>query len=136
MPLTLTGDPGPAAGRVAVPGGPAGAIVVPSGRHSIGDGYVRVIIDGRFVLDEADLHRRLAGALGYGPYYRHDLACLRERLCAGDPRPLQLIWIHTAGLRLALGREPFARFVAVLTEVEAGDEGKPWAQRLVFRLFD
>ena len=34
---------------------------------------MHVVIDGRFVLDEADLHRRLAGALGYGPYYRHDL---------------------------------------------------------------
>ncbi len=97
---------------------------------------MNIVIDGRFVLDEVDLHRRLAGALGYGPFYRHDLACLRERLAAGDPRPLQLTWIHAATLRLALGRARLAAFVTVLEEIEAQDEGKPWRQRFVFRLFD
>ena len=97
---------------------------------------MKVVIDGRFVLDEADLHRRLAGALGYGPYHRRDLACLRGRLAAGDPRPLQLTWIHAASLRLALGRPAFDAFVAVLEELEAQDDGKDWAQRFVFRLFD
>ena len=97
---------------------------------------MRVIIDGRFVLDEADLHRRLAGALGYGPYYRPDLDCLRERLAAGDPRPVQLTWIHVPALQLALGRARFEAFVAMLREIEAGDDGKPWGQRLVFHLID
>ncbi len=97
---------------------------------------MKVIIDGRFVLDEADLHRRLAGAFGYGPYHRHDLACLRERLAAGDPRPLQLTWIHASSLRLALGRAAYDAFVAALEEVEAQDYGKEWAQRFVFLLFD
>ena len=97
---------------------------------------MRAIIDGRFVLDEADLHRRLAGALGYGPFHRHDLACLRDRLAAGDPRPLQLTWTHAASLRLALGRATYDAFVAALTDIEAGDAGKPWDQRFVFRVFD
>ena len=97
---------------------------------------MRVIIDGRFVLDEADLHRRLAGALGYGPYYRNDLESLRERLAAGDPRPVQLTWIHASTIRLALGRAAFDEFVAVLEGVEAQDEGKSWPERFVFRLFD
>jgi RNAse (barnase) inhibitor barstar len=97
---------------------------------------VNVVIDGRFVLDEADLHRRLAGAFGYGPLYRHDLAALRQRLSAGDPRPLQLTWIHVASLRLALGRARFDAFVSVLEEVEAQDDGKEWARRFVLRLFD
>ena len=72
---------------------------------------MKVIIDGRFVLDEADLHRRLAGALGYGPFYRHDLECLRERLADGDPRPLELVWIHAQSMRMALGTARFDRFV-------------------------
>jgi RNAse (barnase) inhibitor barstar len=101
-----------------------------------GDGFVHVVIDGRFVLDEADLHRRLAGALGYGPYYRHDLACLRERLAAGDPRPLQLTWISASSFRLALGRAVFDEFVAVLERIQAQDAGKDWAERFVFRVFD
>ena len=108
----------------------------PAVRSTPGVGHVRVIIDGRFVLDEADLHRRLAGALGYGPFHRPDLAGLRERLVAGDPRPLQLTLTHVACLRLALGRAAYDAFVGLLRDVEAGDEGKPWNQRLVFRLFD
>ena len=97
---------------------------------------MKVIIDGRFVLDDADLHRRLAGAFGYGPIYRPGLDGLRERLSAGDPRPLQLTWIHAACIRLALGRALFDTFVALLEEIEAQDDGKEWAKRFVFRLFD
>jgi RNAse (barnase) inhibitor barstar len=97
---------------------------------------VKVIIDGRFVLDEADLHRRMAGALGYGPLYRPDLVCLHRHLSAGDPRPVQLVWTHAGALRLALGASPFDAFVALLEQVEADDLGKDWTQRFVFRLLD
>jgi RNAse (barnase) inhibitor barstar len=97
---------------------------------------MKVIIDGRFVLDEADLHRRLAGAFGYGPYYRHDLDALRERLTAGDPRPLELVWIHAETIRMALGRARFDTFVATLDQVAAEDEGRDWTGRFVFRLFE
>jgi RNAse (barnase) inhibitor barstar len=99
-------------------------------------GPVKVTVDGRFVLDEADLHRRLAGALGYGPAYRSDLAALRDRLAAGDPRPLQLTLIHASMIRMALGRAAFDATVAVLEAIEAADERKPWDERFVLRLFD
>ena len=97
---------------------------------------VRVVIDGRFVLDEADLHRRLAGAFGYGPYYRNDLESLHERLAAGDPRPLELTWTHATTIRLALGRAMFERFVSVFEGVERQDEGKSWTERFVFRMLE
>jgi RNAse (barnase) inhibitor barstar len=97
---------------------------------------VKVIIDGRFVLDEPDLHRRMAGAFGYGPCYHHDLDSLCERLTAGDPRPLQLTWIHAACIRMAVGAAIFDKYVAVLEQVEAQDAGKEWSHRFVFRLFD
>jgi RNAse (barnase) inhibitor barstar len=97
---------------------------------------VKVIIDGRFVLDEGDLHRRIAGAFGYGPFYRHDLESLRERLAAGDPRPVQLTWIHVATIRMALGRYRYDQFVDVLEAIEAGDAGKNWDERFVFNLLD
>ena len=97
---------------------------------------MKVIIDGRFVLDEGDLHRRIAGAFGYGPFYRHDLESLRERLAAGDPRPVQLTWIHGATIRMALGRCRFDLFVDVLEAIEAEDAGKNWDERFVFHLFD
>jgi RNAse (barnase) inhibitor barstar len=95
-----------------------------------------VVIDGRFVLDEADLHRRLAGALGYGPCYRRDLEDLRDHLEADDPRPVQLTWIHAASIRMALGSRAFRRTVETLEDIEARDAGRTWGDRFVFRLLD
>ncbi|WP_328466696.1 barstar family protein [Actinoplanes sp. NBC_00393] len=95
-----------------------------------------MVIDGRCVLDETDLHRRLAGAFGYGPRHRPDLDSLHDRLAAGDPRPVQLTWINAPSLRMVLGNARFGEFVALLEKIEAEDEGKDWTQRFVFRLFD
>jgi RNAse (barnase) inhibitor barstar len=97
---------------------------------------VQVIIDGRFVSDEADLHDRIAAALGYGPSYSHDLESLRERLAADDPRPLRMIWTHCDALRLVLGHARFDNFVGMLEMIEAQDAGRPWDRRFVFRQFE
>ncbi len=95
-----------------------------------------VVIDGRFVLDETDLHRRLAGALGYGPYYRRDLDDLRVHLTAGDPRPVRLVWTHVGSIRLALGSEAYEETVRALQQIEAHDAGRDWNERFVFRLLE
>nr|WP_296075238.1 barstar family protein [uncultured Actinoplanes sp.] len=97
---------------------------------------MQVIIDGRFVLDEADLHHRIAGALGYGPSPCRDIESLRERLASGDPRPVQLIWINASVIRMALGRARFEKFVATLETIESQESGRPWRERFVFRLFE
>ncbi|XVU27146.1 barstar family protein [Actinoplanes sp. CA-054009] len=97
---------------------------------------VKVVIDGRFVLDEADLQARLAGAFGYGPFYRRDLAALRDLLTAGDPRPLELTWIHADAIRLALGATVFRAYLAAFESIEVADERKPWDQRFIFRLLE
>ena len=95
-----------------------------------------MVIDGRTVLDETDLHRRLAGAFGYGPRHRPGLDSLRDRLAAGDPRPVQLTCINGSALRMVLGNARFGEFVALLERIEAWDEGKEWSRRFVFRLFE
>jgi RNAse (barnase) inhibitor barstar len=97
---------------------------------------VRVIIDGRFVLDEADLHRRLAGAFGYGPLYEPGIEALSERLSAGDPRPLLLTWTHASTIRMALGSPAYSALIGMLEAVAAADADKCWTERFVFRLFD
>ena len=97
---------------------------------------MHVVIDGRFILNEADLHRRLAGALGYGPYYRHNLEDLCERLADNDPRPLQLVWIHAGSLRMALGVSRFDEYIAALERMEAEDAARGWNERFVFRVFE
>ncbi|GAA3940731.1 barstar family protein [Actinoplanes auranticolor] len=97
---------------------------------------MNVVIDGRFVLNEADLQRRLAGAFGYGPFYRHDLDDLRDRLAAGDPRPVQLVWIHPEAIKLALGVALYDNYVSTLERIEAADEGRSWNERFVFRVLE
>ncbi len=97
---------------------------------------MNVVIDGRFLLNEADLQRRLAGAFGYGPYYRYGLDDLREHLAAGDPRPVQLVWIHAEAVKLALGVPLYDAYVRTLHQIEAADEGKPWNERFVFRILE
>lgn len=106
--------------------------VAPPARSS----RVRVIIDGRFVLDEGDLHRRMVASFGYGPFYRYDLASLHDRLAAGDPRPLLLIWTHAESIKLALGRPGYDKYVAVLESVEALDAEKRWYERFIFQIYD
>ncbi|WP_306214284.1 barstar family protein [Actinoplanes sp. RD1] len=97
---------------------------------------MNVVIDGRLVLDEADLHRRMAGAFGYGPCYRRDLDDLRRRLGAGDPRPVQLVWTHSGSIRMALGVVAYETLVEALEQIEAGDAGLGWRDRFVFRLLE
>ncbi|MEU7902199.1 barstar family protein [Actinoplanes sp. NPDC049118] len=95
-----------------------------------------MFIDGRFVLNEADLQQRLGSALGYGPYYRHDLGDLHLHLAAGDPRPVKLVWIHPQAVRLALGVALFDTYVETLQRIAADDEGRHWNERFVFRILD
>jgi RNAse (barnase) inhibitor barstar len=97
---------------------------------------MNVVIDGRFVLNEADLQRRLAGALGYGPRYRHDLDDLRDHLAAGDPRPVRMVWIHAEAVKLALGVSLYDSYVGMLAEIEAVDEGRGQGERFVFRILE
>lgn len=97
---------------------------------------VKVVVDGRFVQDEADLHHRLAGAFGYGPSYRKDVESLRERLAGGDPRPVELIVTHPESIRLALGRAAYDRLVGVLEKIEEAERDRPWNERFVLHIFD
>lgn len=74
--------------------------------------------------------------LGYGPLYRHDLRSPIAHLAAGDPRPVQLTWIHAPTIRMAIGTAAFDELVAALERIEAQDEGKDWPRRFVFRVLD
>ena len=94
------------------------------------------VIDGRCVLNEYDLHRRRAGAFGYGPRYTHDVEALRERLSAGDPRPVELVWIHGEAIRMAVGAAAYTELVGLLEGIEADDQERDWTDRFVFRLLE
>ncbi|WP_306324805.1 barstar family protein [Streptomyces venezuelae] len=49
---------------------------------------MRIAIDGTRIGSQADLHRFLAGPLGFGPYYGHNLNALWDRLSRDVERPV------------------------------------------------
>ncbi|MEV6895411.1 barstar family protein [Kribbella sp. NPDC051137] len=93
-----------------------------------------VLIDGRDVFSERDLHRILERQLEFGDYYGRNLAALRDRLLADVPRPVRLVWTNSAVSRSRLGEELFARIKAVLEEVVQQDIDLGWEDRFEFLL--
>lgn len=93
-----------------------------------------VLIDGRQVHSEVDLHRILERQLEFGDYYGRNLAALRDRLLADVPRPLRLIWTDSVVSRRCLGDELFARITAVFEEVAQQDLDFGWTDRFEFQL--
>ncbi|MFI6833789.1 barstar family protein [Kribbella sp. NPDC050241] len=93
-----------------------------------------VLIDGRDVYSELDLHRILERQLEFGDYYGRNLAALRDRLLTDVPGPVRLIWTHSAVSRSRLGDELFTRITAVFEEVAQQDADFGWDERFEFRL--
>ncbi|GAA3473073.1 barstar family protein [Nonomuraea roseola] len=95
---------------------------------------MRVIVDGRRVSSEADLHRRLAGPLGFGPYYGNNLAALWDRLTTDVERPVEVVWTHWEESKANLGAELFNEICLLLDEVQAQDVERGSRDRFAFEL--
>lgn len=63
----------------------------------------RVVIDGRTIADESDLHDLLIQVLGFPDYYGRNLDALWDGLTGWAPMPLEIIWMNVAASRRALG---------------------------------
>ncbi|WP_432751950.1 barstar family protein [Streptomyces sp. JL2001] len=83
---------------------------------------MRVEIDGTRVRTQADLHRLLAGALDFGPYYGANLNALWDRLTTDVERPVDLVWRHSETSRALMGKEEFTQVQDLLLEVQRQDE--------------
>ncbi|MFJ7629256.1 barstar family protein [Streptomyces sp. NPDC097595] len=91
---------------------------------------MRVEINGAEMRSQADLHRVLAGALDFGPYYGANLAALWDRLTVDVERPVEIIWRHASASRALMGEEQFIKVRDLLEAVAEQDLVYEWAERL------
>ena len=83
---------------------------------------MKLVIDGRTIRSESDLHDLLASKLDFGPYYGRNLNALRDRLSTDVERPVDLVWQYSAASRDMLGSELFEQIAALFVKVMKHDE--------------
>lgn len=93
-----------------------------------------VLIEGRDVHSEMDLHRALEKQLDLGEHYGRNLAALRDRLTTDVPRPVRLIWRDSAVSRERLGEELFTTIAATFSAVADQDAGYGLDDRFTFHV--
>lgn len=54
-----------------------------------------IIIDGRNIHTESDVHSILAELMDFGPYYGRNLDSLWDRLSTDIERPIKITWHHS-----------------------------------------
>ncbi len=86
---------------------------------------MRVVIDGKSVRSEQDLHDQLNRQLDFGPYYGNNLNALWDRLYRDVERPVELVWEDAGTSRAHLGDELFDTIAKLLNDVMADDAGQP-----------
>ncbi|GAA3708293.1 hypothetical protein GCM10022224_087270 [Nonomuraea antimicrobica] len=91
---------------------------------------MRVVVDGRQIPMEANLHRFLAGPLDFGPYYGNNLAALRNRLSTD----VELVWTHWEESRANLGADLFERIRRLFDKVHTQDAAWGLRDRFTFEL--
>ncbi len=94
---------------------------------------MRVVLDGKTIRSERDLHDRLAGPLDFGPYYGRNLGALWDRLHRDVPRPVELVWEDAATSAEHLGEELYGRIAALLVKVMESDAAYPPERRFTVR---
>ena len=81
---------------------------------------MEVILDGDALRDIGDVHRTLARALDFGPYYGGNLPALWDRLSADVPRPVKVRWINSGASRSALAGD-FDAIIEIVDRAEQQD---------------
>lgn len=90
-----------------------------------------VVLDGRALRDERDLHAAFVEQLDLGPHYGANWHALRDRLLTDVPRPVTIRWLHTAESARRLGRDVVSRYVELLLEAQQQDVDLGFDARLV-----
>lgn len=84
-----------------------------------------VVIDGKSVRSEQDVHDQLKRQLDFGPYYGNNLNALWDRLYRDVERPVELVWEDSGASREHLGAELYGQIEKLLTDVMQDDADKP-----------
>ena len=103
-------------------------------KFRIGSNVPTVVIPGDRVQTPMDLHRQLADALDFGPYYGKNLSALRDELTTNVERPVHIVWAHAAESRRALGDEFFDKVVALIRDAAQRDSELPRPNKLTFEV--
>ncbi|WP_410586903.1 barstar family protein [Amycolatopsis sp. lyj-23] len=94
---------------------------------------MRVVIDGKAVKSEKDVHDQLKRQLDFGPYYRNNLNALWDRLYRDVERPVELVWENSGASREHLGAELYGQIKKLLTDVMDDDAKNPPDERFTVR---
>lgn len=95
---------------------------------------MRVVLDGKSIDTERDVHLAFASQLEFGDYYGWNLAALRDRLLTDVPRPVRVVWTDAAESRRRLGAELFDRICEIFNEVVEQDHEFGWTDRFEYEL--
>ncbi|MEV6643970.1 barstar family protein [Amycolatopsis sp. NPDC051371] len=94
---------------------------------------MRVIIDGKSVKTQQDVHDQLKAQLDFGPYYGDNLSALWDRLYRDVERPVELVWEGSEASKENLGADLYGKIAKLLTDVMADDAGNPPEQQFTVR---
>lgn len=95
---------------------------------------MRVVIDGKSVKSQQDVHDQLKAQLDFGPYYGDNLSALWDRLYRDIPGPLELVWEDSEASRESLGDEMYGRVSGVFTKLmELSEQEEPPGVRFTVR---
>jgi ribonuclease inhibitor len=94
---------------------------------------MRVVLPGRKICSEGDLHDVLTETLDLGEYYGRNTSALWDRLTTDVPRPIDLVWEDWEFSKSSLGAA-FDEICELFREVEAQDLEWGLVDRFTFRL--
>ncbi|MDX5386420.1 MAG: barstar family protein [Marinobacter sp.] len=82
---------------------------------------MRVVMNGREILSEADFHNKISEAMNFPSYYGKNLDALWDVLSTDIERPVTLVWENADSSKESMGNS-FAKIVDLLNRVMAQDE--------------
>ncbi|QCA04000.1 barstar family protein [Pantoea vagans] len=92
-----------------------------------------MIIDGRDIHTESDVHRILAEIMEFGPYYGKNLDALWDCLSTDIERPIRITWCHSDLSKKRLG-ERFDKIIEVFERVRQQDIIFSWEDKFDYYL--
>lgn len=92
-----------------------------------------MIIDGRDIHTESDVHRILAEIMEFGPYYGKNLDALWDCLSTDIERPIRIIWCHSDLSKKRLG-ERFDKIIEIFERVRQQDIIFSWEDKFDYWL--
>ena len=102
--------------------------------HEVKARKSNVVMDGRYLRSESQLHEFLEKSLDLGPFYGRNWHALRDCLLGNVPRPIHFQWINARDSRAGLSNDWFYLYVELFVEAQRQDEDHGFVEKLTFAL--